>query len=181
MDPQTQKWIFLAINGLILLPNLVCLSFWVLPTCKKNLVTLSQKMWKTTIIENFESLTPRRDLEFWLSRSPINRVLSQGLYNGCTKFGENQTKTFWVIAVTSFFGYLTPVTLTFDLWPQKRVGDKAFILGTHIPIYDNPTYLATPSKVCDRQTARRTDRQTDIICLLLSSFSLLKMVTPVST
>ena len=142
-------------------------------------MTLAQKMWKTKNFENFESLTPRRDLEFWLSRSPINKLLSHDLHNGCTKFGENRTKTFWVIVLTSFLGYLTPATLTFDLRPQKRVDDKAFILGTHIPIYDNPTYLATSQKVCDgqtdRQTDRRTDGQTDITCLLLSSSSLLKI------
>ena len=45
MAPLTQKWIFPAINSIIWPPNLVCLGFWVLSTCNKKLVTLSQKLW----------------------------------------------------------------------------------------------------------------------------------------
>ena len=78
---------------------------------------------------------------------------------------------FLLIVFISFFWPFELMTLTFDLWPGKRVPDTPFLVGTNILWVGYRTPIITPLKGCYRQTDTRTDRQTDV-CLLLSRTSL---------
>ena len=67
------------------------------------------------------------DLDLWPPTSKINRVHPLTMCNMSAKFVKQIQNGLVSIVFTSLFPYMSIVTLTFDLWPQKSIG---FILSS---------------------------------------------------
>ena len=101
------------------------------------------------------------DLEIWrmtlkINRAPLPYPIKLGI-----KFHSNRSNLSGVIVRKRQNGFLTPVTLTFDLWPRNCAEDDTLVkMNNPWKNHDDPI-IGTYSKRCDGRTDGRTDRRTD--------------------